>query len=166
MKKALVTFYSRTGTTRRVAYEIAEELDADLDEIVSVQNHKGVSGYLLSAFESLTKGSPIIQTTRSPSDYSLVIVGTPVWMGSISSPIRTYLSIHTRDFHSVACFCTMRRRGAEPALQEMLALCGGRDRPTFGATASHVQEGAHRRELAAFCARLRQSQDQHASHAA
>lgn len=166
MKKVLVVFYSRSGTTSRVALEIAKELDADVDEILSVQERKGAAGYLRSGFEALTKGLPSIRTTRNPRSYELVVIGTPVWAGSISSPVRTYLYQHAKDFRSAACFCTMGGSGAESTLREMSALCGAGVHPTFHATTSDVRKDRHRRELVAFTTKLRQGAAKPFSHAA
>jgi len=43
---------------------------------------------------------------NNPSLYDLVIIGTPIWSSNISTPIRTYLSLHKEDFKNVAFFCT------------------------------------------------------------
>ena len=42
----------------------------------------------------------------NPSDYDVVIVGSPTWNGHVSVPIRTYLHQHQEDLSHVALFST------------------------------------------------------------
>ena len=46
--KILVVFYSRSGNTRRVAEEIIDALDCDIEELFDTQNLSGALGYLRS----------------------------------------------------------------------------------------------------------------------
>ncbi|MGZ7109578.1 MAG: flavodoxin family protein, partial [Methanobacterium sp.] len=46
--KILVVFYSRTDNTRKVAEEIKNSLDCDIEEIIDTQNRSGPLGYMRS----------------------------------------------------------------------------------------------------------------------
>jgi len=87
--KSLVSYYSRTGHTKKVAELLAEQLSADL-EAIWVATEKNVGTLAMQAFLSLK--AKIAQTTKDPASYDLVLVGSPVWGGRMSSPIRTYLA--------------------------------------------------------------------------
>ena len=89
--KVLVVYYSRTGTTRRVAEYLAEYFRFDLDVIVS-DSRSGALGYVKSGYESAFGKRPPISFSKNPEDYDLVIVGSPIWAGTIASPVRSYLS--------------------------------------------------------------------------
>jgi flavodoxin len=107
-KKALVVYYSRTGVTKEVAEAIVQALGCDTEEIQDVRSRKGLFGWLRSGFEAAQKKCPEIKpSTRNPSDYELVVIGTPVWANTMASPVRTWLTRHQRQFEKIALFCTM-----------------------------------------------------------
>ncbi len=119
MKTLLVT-YSRTGNTQRIGNEIAKRLEADIEEIMDIRSHKGLLGFIRSGFEALRdKPAKIRQTSMDPKDYDLVIVGTPIWAGRMSSPARAYLQQVSGSLRKAAFFCTCSSAGYEPVMQEM-----------------------------------------------
>lgn len=154
MQRALVTYYSRGGTTAKVAAEIATALRADSDRIDDVVGRTGTFGYVRSSVEVLTRGVPTIRTQLDPANYELVVLGTPVWVGSMSSPMRSFLVEHGQRLHKVACFCTMGGRGDRSTLDEMLAFCRASAAPTFSTTEADVVAGRHRQRLAEFVGQL------------
>lgn len=105
--KTLVVYYSRTGTTKKVAEFISSKLNCDLEEIVDVKSRKGVVGWLRSGMEATTnKNASINESKYDLASYDLVIVGTPIWNGRISSPMRTYLNQNKDGLRRVGFFCT------------------------------------------------------------
>ncbi len=125
--RTLVVSYSRNGTTRELARALGQALVADVEEIVDPTPRAGTIGYLVSGFESITKrAAPIRPRVKDPRDYDLVVVGTPVWAGIMSSPVRAYLEAVRGRLPRVAFFCTMGGRGDEHAFLEMEKLAGAR----------------------------------------
>jgi len=102
--KILVVFYSRTGNTRRVGEEIAKNLNADIDEIIDKKKRSGIIGWLRCGKDAFFKKLTEIENKKRPEEYDVAIIGTPVWMGTISPAIRTYLS--QNKFNKTAFFCT------------------------------------------------------------
>jgi flavodoxin len=102
--KILVVFYSRTGNTRRVGEEIAKNLNADIDEIIDKKKRNGIIGWLGCGRDALFKKLTEIENKKRPEEYDVAIIGTPVWAGTISSAIRTYLL--QNKFNKTAFFCT------------------------------------------------------------
>jgi hypothetical protein len=150
--RILVVCYSRGGTTLQVARRIAEALDGDLEAVEESGSRTGLGGYVCSAIEALAKGLPTIRTRRDPSDYDLVVVGTPVWVGTMSSPIRSYLFGHRRQLRRVAFFAVMGGRGGEDAIKEMQLACGAPDAPSLVLTQRDIE---HRNYGAPFDAFVR-----------
>jgi flavodoxin len=105
--KSLVVYYTRTGKTKFVAQTVAAELGADLEEIVDLKKREGAMGWIISGKDAsqkkLTKIAPI---NRSPSDYDLVVVGTPIWAWAPTPAFRTYLSQNSLVGKKVAVFYT------------------------------------------------------------
>ena len=53
--KNLVVYYSRTGRTKKIAKEIQERLNADIEEIHDVKNREGILGWLSAGRDAGTK---------------------------------------------------------------------------------------------------------------
>ena len=121
--KSLVTFYSRTGTTRKVAESISNLLGCDVEEVHDTKNRAGPLGWMRSGRDAGSKALTTIEPTKKdPGLYDLVIIGTPVWNHTMSTPIRTYLAQFKQSFKQVAFFCT--QEGSEnSAFKEMESLC-------------------------------------------
>ncbi|MHC2382978.1 flavodoxin family protein [Bradyrhizobium liaoningense] len=101
--RILVVYYSRTGTTRKVAQSLSAALSCDSEEITEAGSRKGIFGYLRSAVEARRQiPSRIAATVRDPSLYDLVVIGTLVWAWSLSSPVRAYLLANRSKLPAVA----------------------------------------------------------------
>jgi len=125
MAKTLIVYYSRTGTTKKVAEAIQKQLRCDIEAITSFKKYEGIIGYILAAKEgSQKRASRINPTTKNPADYDLVIIGTPVWAWNITSPVRTYLAQNKNKFKQIAGFCTMGSDGDFKSFAEMEKISG------------------------------------------
>lgn len=122
--KILTVFYSRTGNTKGIGEEIVGELKCVVEEIFDTQNRKGIWGFLKSGYQATRKKLTTLKPiTLDPSDFDLVIIGTPIWNRHVSVPTRTYLAETASKLKKVAFFCTEGGRGGERAFSEMEALC-------------------------------------------
>jgi flavodoxin len=154
--KVLVVYYSRTGATRRLAEALAKALRADIEPIVDCANRSGIFGYLRSVAESLQKRSaPIKPMKTDPASYDLVVIGTPVWAWSVSSPVRSYLAANKERLPDVAFFCTMGGRGSERTFEEMQAVAGKAPRAGCIATAREMASDAYGTHIAQFQEQLK-----------
>jgi len=123
--RILVVYYTRTGTTQQLARWIAAALDGDLERIVDRTKRTGVLGYLRSGYEAgLQRMAPIDPPVRDPTQYDLVVVGTPIWNASVSSPVRSYLEAHRNELRKVAFFATCGGRGDRRTFAQMSELSG------------------------------------------
>ena len=105
--KSLVVYYSRSGTTRFVSEKISQEIGADIEEIVDKKTRKGRLGFVVGGFEATReKTTEIAETQKSPCDYDLIVVGTPMWNKRVAPAVRTYLKRNDLSEKKVALFCT------------------------------------------------------------
>lgn len=119
--KILVAFYSRTGLTKKLSLSLADKIGAEVEEIIDINPRSGVLGYIVSGREAISKKLAQIEPPHyNPSDYDLVIVGTPLWAGTMSSPIRAYLERFKGNFKAVAFFTT-QQAGAQEKIFKILA---------------------------------------------
>jgi flavodoxin len=122
--KALVAYYSRTGNTRKVAERISALLGCDIEEIRDVVNRSGMIGWLKAGRDVGSKRLTTLETVKNdPAGYDIIVIGTPIWRHTLSTPIRTYISQYQENFKKVSFFCTGRSTGDSP-FDEMESLCG------------------------------------------
>ena len=151
----LVVFYSRTGRTAALAGRIAAAAKADVEEIRDLADRKGWLGYLRSGNEaSFRRRARILAASKDPAGYDLVVIGTPVWRGCVSSPVRTYLEDSAARLRRVAFFCTMDRSGAERAFRQMQRACGEAPLATLAASGPALRRYELSSAVAAFAASL------------
>ena len=125
--KSLVVYYSRTGNARFVAETIAAEVGADIEEVIDLKKRSGPIGFLTGGSDARRgKETEISPTTKSPAEYDLIIVGTPVWASRPSPAIITYLKKNDLSGKKVALFFT--HGGKKPtAFDETKALIPNSD---------------------------------------
>ena len=133
--KILVVFYSRSGTTRRIAQALSKTLKCDLEEITEPKPRTGFLGYIRSLLEASQKRpSTIAPKKHDVSSYDLVVIGTPVWAWSLSSPVRAYLMATASQLPKVAFFCTLGGNGSGSAFPQMTAIVGREPRAVCAIT--------------------------------
>ncbi|HOC03286.1 MAG TPA: flavodoxin [Candidatus Ratteibacteria bacterium] len=140
-KKVLVIFYSRTGITKKVAEKIADILSCDIEEITDLKNRRGIKGFIVGIKDSIRKNTTKIKPVeKNPSDYSMVIIGTPVWALSMAPAIRTYIYHNKSKFNDVAFFCTAGGTGIEKTIIEMGTICNKKPVATFAGITSNIKK--------------------------
>ena len=154
--KSLLVFYSRTGTTRKVAEDLSGMLGCDVEEIVDFKNRTGSFGYLLAGRDAMMgRLTEIKAPLKDPSSYDLVVVGTPVWGFRLSSPVRTYLARTNGSLKRAAFFCTKGGSGGKKAFKDMEDVSGVRPLATLELTEAEVSSGSYKKRLEEFAGGLR-----------
>lgn len=106
--KTLTVYYSRSGNTKKVAEAILKAIGGEIEEITEPHGRGGPLGWLKSGREATGEMMSVINTPKNdPASYDLVIVGTPIWGGKLSSPVRTYLIKVAGKTKRIAYFTTM-----------------------------------------------------------
>jgi menaquinone-dependent protoporphyrinogen IX oxidase len=147
--KCLVVYFSRTGNTKKLAEAISIVFRCDIDEIREARDRNGILGLLRSGNEAMSKQMVEIEVSKKPEKYDMIIVGTPVWAGNLSSPVRSYLHKYKKDFNKVAFFCTC---GSNPGktFQEMHTACGKKPVAILSLSSADVVKGGYIQKLSEF----------------
>ena len=123
--KILITYYSRTNITKKVAKEIQKDLECDIEEIVDLKNRSGIFGWIKSLIDAIKQNQTNIKSIeKDPSDYDLVIIGTPVWASTMAPAILTYLKENSEKFKGVSLFCTCGSEGYNETFSKMEEIVG------------------------------------------
>ncbi len=118
--KTLVVYYSATGSTRKVAEEIASELGADTFEITPVQtytsddlnwnnNNSRVSKEHND--ESLRDVELTKVTPDNWESYDTVLIGYPIWWYIAAWPVNNFVKGNDFTGKTVIPFCTSASSG-------------------------------------------------------
>jgi flavodoxin len=152
--KTLITFYSRTGSTKTVANELRKLLKADIDEIIDRKDRSGILGYIGAVRDMLLKKPAEIAYKKSPKDYDLVVIGTPVWATTMTPAVKTYLAANCRDFKNVSFFSTQGGDPPQKVMQNMEALCQKKPKAVLQLVGKKVKTGEFEEQLKEFAKKL------------
>lgn len=156
MSKVLIVYYSRTGTTRKVAAELAAMGGWDLERVIDTRSREGLLGYLRAALDALfERHTELAPAQEDPATYDFVIVGTPVWNGTVSAPIRSWLSRYAGRLPPLAFFATEGGRGAQRAFAKMASIANVVPLATLELRQRDVERGALPPRLAPLVAAVR-----------
>lgn len=118
--KSLVAYYSRTNITKKLAENIANEIDADIDEITPKVNYQGKMGYARGGKHAIQEKIVDLEGLKfDPSDYDIVYVGGPIWAGKAANPVISYLKQNEGKFNNVKFFLTAGGSGFEGGFSQM-----------------------------------------------
>jgi len=149
--RTLVIYYSRTGTTRKVAELITGMLEADSEQVKDKKKRSGFFGYLGSGFDAVFKKTTTIETIKkNPASYELIIIGTPSWGAALTPAIRTYISQNKNKIKYTAFFVTQGGSGGKKLLRSMEELCGKKPLATFIINEAEVKESRNPEKVKAF----------------
>jgi flavodoxin len=123
--KTLIAYYSRTGKTRSAAQEMAKILRADIEEIKDRSRRDGLMGYIRSGIEGFLRSRVQIDPpVRDPTSYGLLVIGTPMWAGKLSSPVRSYLNLYREGLPPIALVCTASGGNADDVALDLKRTVG------------------------------------------
>lgn len=121
--KVLIVYYSRTNTTKKVAEVLKIKLEADTEEIIDLTKRIGGVGFIRGGKDAMfSRPTRIAASQHDPGSYDLVIVGTPVWVGTMSPAVRTYLEQNSRYFKNVAFFSTQGSKETQKVMLSMRSM--------------------------------------------
>lgn len=92
--KSIIVYYSLTGNVDYVARKVAEKLDSDILPLTVLKAYpdKGFKKFYWGGKSAVMKESPELNEYKfDKNEYDLVILGTPVWAGTFTPPLRTFI---------------------------------------------------------------------------
>jgi flavodoxin len=153
--KTLIIYYSRTGTTKKLAENIKLKLPSEIEEITDTKDRKGPIGYMFSGRDAMRrKLSDLNPINFNPAEFDLVVIGTPVWVANISAPVRTYLEKFKGQFKKVAFFSTMGSSGSDRTFNEMEKIVGVKPVASLSLTTVEVRQEKDGEKIDEFIKKL------------
>lgn len=127
----LVLYTSRSGNTERLAYEIRDQLDCDILKVEPAtafeEDYNAMLERAREELDAIRQGNyPAVGTYVEDFDkYELVLVGYPVWHGSMATTMQSFLYRHASKLGGkrMALFATSGGSGISLSASEAAALC-------------------------------------------
>ncbi len=120
-KKFLNRLLFSTGKTKKSAKTSKRLLDCDIESIKDNTSRTGFLGFMKSGFQAFRGLTCNIEPAKAePSKYDMVKLGTPVWAGHVSSPVRTVHMITNKNLKALHFF--VPRRGMVMTRFSMICL--------------------------------------------
>ena len=126
MKKILISYFSASGKTRRVAEEMATILEGDLFEIEPAEVYTKED---LNWMDSNSRSSiemkdktfrPVVsKKVDHLQDYDTVVIGFPVWWYTAPTIINTFLEENDMSGKELYVFVTSGGTGVEGTLRDL-----------------------------------------------
>jgi len=147
----LVVYYTRTGNTKKMAEEIAAKLDADRDEIIDKTKRSGFFGWFRAGYHSVReKLTEIEDMEKDPSNYDLIILGTPTWGGKMTPALRTYIIRYKDQLNKVAIFITSSGKKGNPLIESISEFCGKDPIATAHIIQKEIEEDKYQEKIDQF----------------
>ena len=121
-QKVLVLYYSQTSNTKAVAECIAEHINADIEEIVSMNPY---SGDFKATIDRCMKERelgvvPEIKPVKADiAKYDVIFLGYPIWFGTYAPPIASWLDKVDLSGKKIVPFCTFGSGGLESSVMSL-----------------------------------------------
>ncbi len=148
MMTSLIAYYSRTGNTEKVARDLSKMMGAHIERIVDRKDRTGIFGFLGAGWAAFRKKETRIEEPKkSPTEYDLLIIGTPVWAGYPTPAVRTYINRKREEIEEVAFFCTCSSSGSEKTFQELKRISGTQPSGTLALREKEIGGKGYRKRL-------------------
>ncbi|MBQ2666678.1 flavodoxin [Methanobrevibacter sp.] len=127
MSNVLVTYFSASGVTKRVAEKIADENGYDIFEIVpeeiyTPQDLDYMDKNSRSTIEMNDKSfRPPIAETCDVSGYDTIVIGFPVWWYTAPTIINTFIESVDLSGKTIKAFCTSGGSGIDKCVSDLQA---------------------------------------------
>lgn len=89
--KYKVVYFSRTGTSKRVAQKISNKLSCDIIEITDGMNWKGILGFIKGGYYATANKNVNIEVHGNVDSLDEIILVTPLWAGGLTPAVRAFL---------------------------------------------------------------------------
>ncbi|MCY7308157.1 MAG: hypothetical protein LH632_18880 [Rhodoferax sp.] len=154
--KTLVTYFSRTGQTSRIAKEIAMRCNAHLDPIhAQAQGMTWLAGWRYNWQALVHSAPPIQRPVRNPANYDLVVIGVPISRAGLAPPVRSYIRQYAARIQQIAFFCAEGEGREERGFAELSKLCGKQPKATLAVARKCLPAIASRAQLIDFVDSIR-----------
>lgn len=126
MSKVLVSYFSASGVTKRVAEKIAKAINGDLFEIEPTQKYTSEDldwtnkqSRSSIEMEDKTFRPQILNKVLNITEYNTVVLGFPVWWYTAPRIINTFIEENNLEGKDIYIFVTSGSSGSEGSFRDL-----------------------------------------------
>ena len=121
---SVVVYFSATGTTKKIAERIANELNSDIIEIIPKDKYKPEdlnynSDCRANREQNDSKSRPEIENAIDIRKYDTIYLGYPIWWGTNPKIILTLLDTYDFTGKTIIPFCTSGSTGISGSVNDL-----------------------------------------------
>jgi len=120
--KSIVIYYTLENSTKKAANIIATKLNADILELQPMKAYPtgSISKFFWGGKSVIFNQKPKLSTYHfNASTYDLIIIGTPIWAGTYTPPIQTFISENSLTDKKIALFSCHDGGGPKKCFQQL-----------------------------------------------
>lgn len=120
--KSAVIYFSLDGNTKYAAGKIADRLGADLIRLIPDKEYPTgkISKYFWGGKSATFGETPKLEPYRfDQNQYDLVILGTPIWAGTFTPPLRTFIKENNLADKQIALFACCSGGKTDKCFEQM-----------------------------------------------
>lgn len=122
----LITYYSRSGNTLKIAELIKLEIGGTLHEIHPQKPYPPDNNVIVEqAKQEIRTGykPPLKSMIETIDLYDVIYIGSPIWWGTMAPPMASFLSKNTFSDKTILPFCTHGGGGSGTFENDIARLC-------------------------------------------
>lgn len=126
--KILIAYYSYSGNTKEVAAAIQKQTGGDLFEIKAEGTYPASYREMTRQVQQELRDGFRPRLTAVVDDisrYDIIFIGSPVWWGTVTPQVSSFLESHDLAGKTVIPFITHGGGGATNAIRDITAVCKG-----------------------------------------
>ena len=123
----LIIYFSKSGTTKKIAEQIAQELQAPLHEILTEKKYP--KNYLMTILESRKefknneRPALIDEAVENFETYDRILIGFPIWFFTCPMAVVSFIEKYNFSGKNIYPFCTSGGSSCEKATAKIRELC-------------------------------------------
>lgn len=120
--KVAVVYFSLEGNTEYVAQEIAKQMKVDIIPLIPQKPYPTgkISKFIWGGKSILFGETPKLKAYDFNVDhYDIIVIGTPVWAGTFTPPIKTFLKENNLSGKKVALYACHKGGGTAKCFEKL-----------------------------------------------
>lgn len=125
-KKILVAYFSHSGNTRAVAYDICKKVDGESFEIQTVKPYSTDYNTVVDQAKKELKADfrPELKSRlKNIKQYDVIFIGYPNWWGTYPQAVKVFLSMYDLSGKTIIPFCTHEGSELGRSVSDMKKAC-------------------------------------------